>query len=691
MTAAFAPGVAGVALTALLYFGFSLHLLRRWGWPKRSGEPAYAWLLAASAASAAWGATETALVFTGSLAVAGTGVVIDLLRCGLWFGFVLALLRPGEEQDKASTHRTLLRIAVLSIAAAAGLRLAVVVNPDWREALARPVLASSLGVAIFGLVLIEQLFRGQREGGRWNAKLVCLALGVGFLFDLYLYAEAIMFGRFDQGSLDARGLVHAVVVPLLVIASRRHELWIEKMRVSRAAAFYSATLLLIGGYLLFVAAAGYYVRYVGGSWGRALQIALLFSAGLVLLLLLLSGTLRSRLRVFLNKHFFRYRYDYRQEWLRFTARLSSRGSPQEVGLSLIQGLADLVESPAGSLWSRDASGERFIQTERWNAPVGTEAEPADSALCRFMRERDWIVDLAEFRNQPRFYGDLVLPVWLSTHVGAWLVIPLIVADELVGFVILMKSRTPFDLDWEVRDLLKNAARQAAAFLAHTRATEALMESRKLDSFNRMSAFVVHDLKNIVTQLSLMMKNAERHADNPEFQQDMMLTVQHSLEKMRQMMLQLREGHAQAGGSLGVNLEAVLQRIGAAAARSARQVDLEVIDAVATRGDETRLERVIGHVVQNALDATPPSGQVLVRLYRDAGRAVVEVRDTGAGMTPEFVQTKLHRPFNTTKASGMGIGAYESHQYVKELGGSIEVDSEVGRGTTVRMLMPLMQS
>jgi len=254
--------------------------------------------------------------------------------------------------------------------------------------------------------------------------------------------------------------------------------------------------------------------------------------------------------------------------------------------------------------------------------------------------------------------------------------------------VLAQPRTPMDLDWEVRDLLKTAARQAAGFLAQMHATEALLEARKFDAFNRMSAFVVHDLKNIVTQLSLMLKNAERHRGNPEFQADMLTTVENSLEKMRQMMLQLREGERPVGRSSGVDLHGVVARIAQATRQRGRTLEVSGVDQLATRGHEQRLERVIGHVVQNALDATPESGRVWVKLQQSAGRALVEVGDTGAGMSPEFIQSRLFRPFNSTKSSGMGIGSYESFQYVKELGGSIDVKSELGHGTVVTLLLPL---
>jgi putative PEP-CTERM system histidine kinase len=306
-----------------------------------------------------------------------------------------------------------------------------------------------------------------------------------------------------------------------------------------------------------------------------------------------------------------------------------------------------------------------------------------------MREREWIVDLdaARRRSGPAAEAQVV-PEWLASLAAAWLVLPLLVADEMIGFVVLTKPRTQVELDWEVRDLLKTAARQAAGFLAQMHATEALLEARKFDAFNRMSAFVVHDLKNIITQLSLMMKNAERHRDNPEFQQDMLITVESSLDKMRQMMLQLREGERPAGVTSGVELAPILQRIAASAQQRGRQVGIEIADRIATRGHEQRLERVIGHVVQNALDATPASGSVRVSLQQSAGRAMVVVNDTGVGMSPDFIQNRLFRPFNSTKSSGMGIGSYESFQYVRELGGSIDVKSELGQGSVVTLLLPL---
>jgi signal transduction histidine kinase len=268
---------------------------------------------------------------------------------------------------------------------------------------------------------------------------------------------------------------------------------------------------------------------------------------------------------------------------------------------------------------------------------------------------------------------LTLPSWMHDIPHAWLIVPLTVGVDLIGFVVLARARARVDVNWEVNDLLKTAGRQAASFLAQMQATESLLEVRKFDAFNRMSAVVVHDLKNIVTQLSLL------------------LTVENSLDRMRQLMLQLREGATPPGTAVGVDLGQIARRIEAVARGRGRTLEVQLIDDISTRGHEERLERIVGHVVQNAFDATDASGKVWLVLQRLSGWALIEVGDTGTGMSPEFVRERLFKPFQTTKQAGMGIGAYESFQYVQELGGKIDVDSELNKGTTVTIRLPLFET
>lgn len=644
---------------------------------------------AAIAATAAWGWSELAAAFDSAPAAIAARV-FDLLRYAAWFAFLLLLLVPAIGRRRPRGLGLLIPAAAVLIAV--GIAIIVFDGPpplgDRKGS--RAALFEAVALAVFGLILVEQLFRSVTDDARWNAKPLCLGLALLFAFDFYLYSQAVLFTSVDPSAASIRGAIHAFAALLLTVAPRRDRDWVARLRISRAAAFHSTAVVLAGAYLLFVAAIGYYIRFFGGDWGSALQLALLFIAVAGLVALAVSGTMRSHLRVLVGKHFFNYRYDYREEWLRFTTMLSARSSPAEMGVLVVRALADLVESPSGALWLREPGQGPYLQSARWNSPAVTERMPIDSSLVSFFLRTGWVVDLERYRAGTEHYAGLELPPWLREARQWWLAVPLTVGDELVGFVALGPARTAFDVNWEVLDLLKTASRQAAGFLAQMQATEALLEARKFDSFNRMSAFVVHDLKNIVTQLSLMLTNARRLHANPEFQQDMMATVENSLEKMRKLMLQLREGEPPAAGHSGVDVAPIARRLEAMAASRGRTIDVQILDPVVTRGHEARIERVIGHVVQNALDATRADDKVWLKVRRMSGQAQVEVGDTGAGMTPEYVRTALFKPFQSTKDAGMGIGAYESYQYVRELGGSISVDSEPGRGTVMRIALPLFE-
>lgn len=672
-------------LSGFVYAAFAIYLASGW----RTGLRSRA-LISVAVLCALWAMAGLAYALTGQAAFLAIGMLVDLFRYGGWYLFLIALLIPDSsaEGQWPTRIRWLAGIATALVVLGLAAQIMVPLRVSTVTAPMRLVIFDSLAMAVFMLVLVEQLFRNVLPDWRWGIKPLCIGLGGAALFDLYLFSDALLFNRVDIDAFNIRGFVHAMVVPLVVVSAVRSNDWKTRIVLSQRAALQSVSLAAVGIYLLFVSAAGYYVRYFGGDWGRAFQLALLFSALLLLGVLSLSGSLRAKFRVLVGKHFFSYRYDYREEWLRFTNTLSSQDGFSEMGKHVVKGLADMVESPAGALWLKDPTGRFFAQAACWHLPISPATEDADSNLCQFLLNSGWVINLEEYRSLPRRYDQLDLPLWLIEVPNAWLVVPLATGNEMTGFVVLSTARTKIDVNWEVNDLLKTAGRQAGAFMGQMQATEALLEAKKFDAFNRMSAFVVHDLKNIVSQLSLMLKNAERHKENPEFQQDMLMTVEHSVERMRQLMMQLREGATPVNSPRGIDLGDVVRRIQTAKAGQGRQLEIDLVDKVIARGHEDRVERVIGHIVQNALDATEHGGRVWIRLERQGDRAMVEVGDTGTGMSPEFLRERLFKPFQTTKPAGMGIGAYESFQYVHELGGKISVDSALDVGTQVTLLLPL---
>lgn len=548
------------------------------------------------------------------------------------------------------------------------------------------LMGCGLALSLLGAVMTEQFYRNTPQQWRWGVKPMTLGLGFTLVFDLYFFSEALMFRELDPTLWAVRGLVHAIAIPLFAASSARIREWSIRLNVSREAVFHTSALVITGAALLIIALAGYYVRFFGGEWGAALQTVVLAAGALGLVASIASGSVRAWLRVFVNKHFFSLRYDYRAEWLKLADTLYSASNVDTLREASIRVMADLVESPGGMLWLRNEQGV-YAPAARLNLPAIDAREPAGSPLISLLLGRMWVVNIEEHRSRPGVYGHMRLPEWVAQIPEAWLICPLGSEDMPLGFVVLCRPRALVDLNWEVRDLLKTAGRQVAGVLNQTQAMEALIEAKKFEAFSKMSAFVVHDLKNLIAQLTLLLRNAQKHRDNPEFQQDMLDTIEHAVGRMNSMLLQLRSGTQPIEQAAPVSLTPLLERLHRSRARSGCALALEVESGLVIRAHEDRIERVVGHLVQNALDATPQNGKVSIRARSGQEGVVVEVEDNGCGMTEEFVRERLFKPFQSTKANGMGIGAYESFRYIQDLGGRIEVISEPGRGSLFRLVFP----
>lgn len=655
---------------------------------RRTGNRIGRLLLAAVFVQVLWAGTLTlALVpWPPAFAVASA---LEAARSLLWIVLLLQLLgsmRPAPVDDDP-LERTRRRALAL-VAALAAASLAV----DFLDPRAPVAFTVKTLLAVTGLVCLEQVYRNADPGHRWSLKYLAIALAGLFSFDLLLYSDAMLFSQLDPSWWIARGFANALLVPMVAIAAARNPQWKLDISVSRTVVFHSAALFGAGAYLLLFAGVGYYIRFFGGEWGATAQTLVLFGAAIGLLAVLMSGTARARLRVFLSKHFFSYRFDYREQWLRLTTALSQQdGDAQANDLPhrTLRALAHAVESRGGALWLREADTLHCVARQSYRGP--RDALPLDDPLVTLLAEREWVVDIDEWRNHRDRYDGLVLPAGFDRYESAWLVVPLLLERELLGLVLLERPLAPLVVDWEVRDLLKAAARQAASYLGVQRAVEQLVRAQQFESFNRMSAFVVHDLKNLVAQLSLMLRNAQRHRDNPEFQADMLSTVENVIERMQGLLLQLRAGARPVERPAPVRVADALARAVAGRRGLQPEPSLELDPSVAAASvlaHADRLERVIGHLLQNAADASDASGIIRVRARSGEGEAHIEVEDNGKGMSEEFVRTRLFRPFSSTKAHGMGIGTFESREYVRELGGSLEVESREGAGTTFRIRLPL---
>ena len=544
-------------------------------------------------------------------------------------------------------------------------------------------------LSVGGLFLIENLYRNTRPEQRWGIKFLCLGVGGMFAYDFFMYAQALLFNQLDLNLWAARGAVFMLVAPLIGVAVARNPDWSVDVFISRDAAAHTATLLFAGCYLLFMAAAGYYIREFGGDWGVVLQTVFLFGAGVVLTALLFSGQLRARIKVFLSKHFFRHRYDYREQWLRFTNALSLCKQETLPYECVVRAIAEVVDSSGGLLWLRRKDGS-FEQAAHWGVSGG-EAEilPADNTLAWFLKERGWVINLEEYQADPEFYSYLELPGWVMDLPRAWLIVPLLDQGELLGFMVVTRPRANMPFNWELRDLVKTTACQAASHLAQLEAMQALAEARQFEGFHRLSAFVLHDIKNLVAQQSLLIGVASEHKHKPEFIDDAVDIMEHSVAKMQRLMQLLRTG-VSGSKPMTTNLVMIVRNAvnNCAGGRPVPDFECELEEMWLTmEGD--RMTSVIENLIQNAKDATADDGTVTVSLDCKGNNVEIIIEDNGCGMDAAFIRERLFQPFYTTKGdTGMGIGAYECKEYINSLGGEIQIESEPGGGTRMHVILPL---
>ncbi|MBK1694730.1 histidine kinase [Chromatium weissei] len=640
----------------------------------------------ATSVTAIW-ATINLLIFAGMTVPIPLLVIIELARTATWLLFLAHILVADLER---AVSRHWLGMVWSLIGGGVLIMLAL---PMILMFLKQPPLPDNIAFllwtlfAIIGLLLIEQVFLNRKPQRRWEIKHLCLGLGAIFVYDLFFYADALLMQHLDSQLWEARGIINALIVPLIAVSAARNPSWSLEVHVSRHVVFHSATLTGAGIYLMAMAAAGYYIRYFGGSWGAILQIAFLFAAGTLLALLLFSVQLRARLRVLVNRHFFSLKYDYREEWLRFTEALSRPGV--NVPEAVVTALGAIVNSNSGMLWVGNEQGT-FVLVEQMNIPpIDTLMQPSNHPMVHFMIQRGWIIDLAEYRLQPDLYDGFESPSWLAQMPEAWLIIPLFFRQQIGAFVVLMNADPIQRLNWEDRSLLKTAGHQAASYVAQYRLDQALMRARQFEAFSQLSAYVAHDLKNLLAQQSLLLSNAEKHKHNPAFIEDMITTIKSSVERMQRLMAQLRSGIRGAPPCSVMLNELIAEVVAAHSTREPKPQITAQCTELKVNADQERLRTVLGHLIQNAQDATPINGQIHIRLQQDRNNAVIEIEDNGAGMTAEFIRNRLFRPFDSTKGlTGMGIGAFESLEFIRSLDGDLSVQSELGQGTLMRIVLPI---
>jgi putative PEP-CTERM system histidine kinase len=619
----------------------------------------------------------------------------ESLRNGAWYFFLSVLISKQQFNSSYSFLRQYWqpKLMLIAVALVAAIESMVELRYQLQEIIGLDIrMFAHIGFAVVGLILVEQLYRNALAEQRWHIKFVCIASAAMFLFDFIVYSKSLLFTSLDIELWNARGLINALLCPLLIISINRLNEQPVTFRVSRKIIFHTTVMLGAGLYLLIMSLMGFYIRDFGGSWGALAQISFIFLAILLLLVFFVSGTVRAQLKVFLSKHLFQHRYDYREEWIRLSKTLAQMEGLNEVSGYIIKTLADLVDSSGGGVWLKNRQGDYYLTESIIMDYESLQLIDKDNALIRFLAKTEWVIDFVEFVNDPDIYAGAGLEHWHEQDNNIWLIVPLCVKGDLEAFVVLSKPRLPRQIDWQDHDLLKTVAMQLANALALTRASEDLSTTRQFEAYSRMSAFLVHDLKNLIAQIAMIVKNSEKHRYKPEFIDDSIDTLENAVQKMERILKQLQKGSVKETDShQAVDLVEIVTDVAVQQASMRPQLQMVLPnDPVMIKGEPNKLCSIFTHLVQNAQDATPETGSVALELTNQIDKVIVKIIDSGCGMDKEFIQQRLFKPFDTTKGNaGMGIGVYEAREYVLQHSGHMFVDSELGKGTTFTVQFPII--
>ena len=554
-----------------------------------------------------------------------------------------------------------------------------------------PRLFTHVIFAVIGLMLVEQVYRNATQESQWSIKFLCLGLGALFMIDFFVYSKSLLFAQLDSLLWSSRGFINALITPLLFISILRLQAS-KALRItaSRKIVFHTTVLLGSGLYLIVMSLAGFYIRDYGGNWGATAQLLFIFLALLILSILFISGKARALTKVFINKHFFHYHYDYRDEWLKVSKTIAKLNSINELSGFIIKTLCDLVDSSGGGLWLKNDQDDFYLAEESnlgFSPPFTLQK---NQSLIRFMQKKRWVIDFIELSKSPHIYDDVDLSQWQNPLYNICLIIPLLQEDDIVAFVVLTKAKVTRQLNWEDHDLLKTVCLQLANALALSHASDALSRSRQFEAYNRLSAFLVHDLKNLVAQVCLIVKNSEKHKYNVEFIDDSIDTLKNIIFKMDHLLSQLKKEQLTSHNQSLINLVDIIKDV--AIQQNANKPNLQLItnlDNIEIVGETQKITAIFSHLVQNAQEATADDGFIKVILSTDNQEAIIKIIDNGTGMDNKFIAERLFKPFDTTKGNaGMGIGVYEARDYIMKHDGSCIVESALGVGTTFIIKLPL---
>lgn len=536
---------------------------------------------------------------------------------------------------------------------------------------------------IIALTNLESTLRTASRVDRWKIKFEILGTGSLFAMFIFYYSQGLLYRSINMNLIPIRSLIMIIAVSLMAYSRARRSNGV-RLYVSRQMAYRSVVIFIVGLYLLGLGLMGEGMRYFGGNAQRLTMISLAFMSGIALVAVLLSETVRRRIKVLIHKNFYMNKYDYRTQWLQFTDRISSAKSGEELLKAILSGFSETFGTKGAALFIYDADRGVYLNTASFEMEHIDNTFTRDNSLIRYMEDKRWVFNARD--NNP----DIIMEnrEFIERY-NISFAIPLFSNGSIMGFIAL---KEPININevytYEDYDLMKTLARQAFSAILNLRLADELSRAREIEAVGRVSAFVVHDLKNLLSALSLIVDNANDYIDNPDFQKEMLQCLSNTVRKMKGLIEKLKDLKDKDRLNCA---PAELNKIVYDVVSSVASKNIIVVNgsSVFSHIDAEEIQKVVLNLVLNAIEATDSKGEVVVEVGGNE-MAFIKVKDNGCGMTEEFINNHLFRPFRTTKKKGLGVGLYQCKQIVDAHNGRIEVKSEPGKGTVFTVYLPLLK-
>ncbi len=549
--------------------------------------------------------------------------------------------------------------------------------------------------AVLILANLERTLRASIGRIRWQIKFIVLALGALCTLWIFSASQALLYSSLN--------LSLGILNPIVLLCADGLFFWgIVRSRflnvdvyLSRTTLQYSLTILLAGVYLIAIGLMAQLVRLLSPERALPVDALVVLLALMGLAVLMMSDRLQEQLKRVITRHFKRPRYDYRKSWMDLTERATSLSDIHELCTEVAKIISQTLGFLSVNIWLRDEGEARlhlcgstvFTPAQAKElmregdavaailSAVSGSVSPVDLTQQRF----DWPEDI--MRAKPEYFADYKMRYIAGVETGG----------QLVGIITLNNDRVGFaPLSIEDQDLLHAYTSQLAANVLQLRLSERLRLSKEMEAFQNVSAFFVHDLKNLASKLSLTMQNLPVHFENPEFRADALRVIGQSVTQMNEMCSRLSLLRQKIDlKPVRTNLNDLITRTLEGMEHGANgkcEKDLKPLPDVPA--DPEQMQKVITNLILNAHEALEKDGKIRIATEQGQNSVVLSVSDTGCGMTQDFIEKSLFQPFRSTKKKGMGIGLFHSKMIVEAHHGRIEVESKPGEGSVFRVVLPV---